>query len=295
MAGETRRGRPGHARLRAARAWRGPAVVRSPAPAGIEPPPRGRVRLAVGVALLVVLCAAVLHTRPFLLRRLSVSGVRQVTSAEVEADLALPAGTYTWQLRPWVLARRLRADPLIAHASFRILWPDGLAVRITERVPAALLLDGNDAWEVTAGGRLLRALADPTGSTQVAAPGLPAHLPMITGVPLAAPTAGEVVQAAALRQALAVTRGLGGTVGAQVAEIVVRGNGDVAVRTASGLLADFGDGSQAALKTGELLGILACAQREGVTLTAIDLAAASTPAVQTAPGGPAWKACPSVP
>ncbi len=249
----------------------------------------------MAAALLVAAVAGVLHTRPFLLSRLVITGLRQATPAEVEADLALPEGSYTWQLRTWVLARRIEADPLISHASFRILWPNGLLVAVTERTPAALLQDGGTAWEVTAGGLLLRALPDQGGAAHVTAQGLPPELPLIAGVHLTAPTAGTVVPGPAVRRALRVAQALGGTVGKQISEVTVDAAGSVGVLTSGGVPADYGNGAQASLKTEELLGILSCARSGGVTLTAIDLAAPLTPAVRTKAGGASWKPCPLPP
>jgi len=256
--------------------------------------PRGRLRLALGAAALVALGAAILHTRPFLLNRLVITGLRQATPAEVEADLALPEGTYTWQLRSWVLARRLADDPLIAHASFRLLWPGGLAVAVTERIPAALLQDGQTAWEVTAGGLLLRALPDQGASPRVTAPGLPPDLPMIVGAQLAAPVAGTDAAAPSVLRGIRVAEALGGAVGTDIAEVTVSAE-SVGVLTSTGVPVSYGDGAQAALKTEELLGIIACAHSAGVHLTSVDLSAPQTPAVTTKPGSPAWQSCPASP
>lgn len=285
--------RRGSTRLRAARAWSGaaPPAPRRRSVGPVEPVPPGRLRLALLCAAALAGLALVLHTRTFLLSRLVVTGLHQVTPAEVEADLALPAGTYIWQLRPWVLARRLAHDPLIARASFRPLWPDGLAVAVRERVPVALLQDGQTEWEVSAGARLLRALAVPAGGAAPTAPGLPPDLPVVAGVTLPNPVAGSRVASAAVLAALQVARAIGGAAGRQVAEVTVSAQG-VGVLTTTGVPVNYGDGGQAALKTGELLGILSCAAGAGVKLAAVDLSAPATPAVTTQSGSAPWPACP---
>lgn len=254
-------------------------------------PPRGRLWRALVVAVLLAGGAALLHTRPFLLTRLSVHGLHQVTVAEVEANLALPPGTYTWQIRPWVLTRRLAADPLVRASSIHLLWPDGVTIALTERVPSALVLDGLSAWEIDATGRLLRALADETGAAHLTAPGLPVGLPVISGASLATPQAGRPVENPVVLAALAVAETLGGTVGRQVALVTVAPDGAIGVRTGGGVPVNYGNGASAATKTQELLGILECAQTLGAAVAAIDLSAPLTPAVRIQPGSPPWRSC----
>jgi cell division protein FtsQ len=252
----------------------------------MEPLPRGRLALAAAAAALVGLGALALHTRTFLLKYLVVTGARQLSAAEVEADLALSPGVYTWQLRPWVLTRALSHDPLIAKARVRLVWPDRLEVEVTERLPVALLLDGQTAWEVDAAQRLLRALPDQDGTTAVTVPGLGVRLPVIVGLHLPAPAAGEVLSLPVLARALAVAQSLGGTVGRDIAEVTVAGDGSVGVLTAQGVPVAYGDGSDAPVKTRTLLGILAAARAQGVRLASCDVSAPATPVCRYQPGSP---------
>jgi hypothetical protein len=258
--------------------------------------PRGRLRWAVvGLALGGCLALA-LHTRPFLLTEIRVVGLRQLTPAEVEVDLALPPGTYTWQVRPWVVVRRLERDPLVAAARAWLIWPHGLGVAVRERIPVALVTVPGGAWEVDADGRLLRFFPQPGGALwepplQGAWPGPPSGLLTITGLVLRDPVPGQRAHAPGLAESLAVVRGLGGAA-RLVASVRWQGHA-VWVLLRGGPTVDFGDGAAARRKTEVLLGILATARREGVRLAAVDVSAPDTPAVTLAPGSPPLVAPPS--
>lgn len=275
--------------------------------------------------------ALVLHTRSFLLTHIQVSGLRQVTPAEIDVDLRLPMDTFTWQLRPWVLTRRLLTDPMIAAARVWVHWPNTLIVAIRERLPAALLaMPGGGRWEVDAHGRLLRylpptglaglgaGLAGPTAGLVGAAKGaggqgaaigarhgtkagqrpvvaherttrkdrgIPADVPLIEGVALSDPVAGQPAQGQGLHQTLVAADGLGSIAAGLMTSIGWSGK-QVILRTVSGLTVDFGDGSDARGKLAILLGILKVAQREKVRLAAVDLSAPVTPAVTLQAGSP---------
>jgi cell division protein FtsQ len=272
--------------LRAAPRQRSRPFGPGAAAAGAEPPdsvPRSHLGLAAALAGLVAAAALGLHTRPFLLSHLRVTGMRQVTPAEVEADLALPAGTYSWQVRPWILQARLERDPLVRRARVSILWPNGLQVALVERVPAALILSGSQAWEVDAAGRLLRALPGAQAAQPV--PGLGRPLPPIVGVALPDPQPGQVVRSAVLGRALAVAAALGGTFPGQVAEVTAAADGSVGLRLRSGVSVIYGDGSDARLKTEELLGALAYFRQHGEAVTACDVSSTRTPACTLAGTG----------
>lgn len=276
--------RPGNARMPA----------RGLPAAGPPDAPRPRGRLLVGLLLAAGVGGAALglHTRPFLLHHLRISGLRQMTPAEVEVDLHLPPGTYTWQLRPWVMVWRLRQDPLVASARAWLIWPDTLAIDVRERIPVALIAGPGGPWEVDAHGLLLRqlpsggALPPWTAPPPLRLPGLPPGLPWIVGVSLQDPVAGRPAKAPGLRQALGVVLGLGAEGRRAVADIFWSPRGTVGVRTRQGLDADYGDGGQARRKTEVLLGILRMAREEHVRLASVDVSAPDTPAARLLPGSP---------
>jgi len=251
---------------------------------GLAPVPVGRLRAGLLLGVLIVAGVLALHTRTFLLTRLVLSGLRQVSAEEVESDLGLPPQAYSWQVRPWVLRARLLRDPLIEAAQVRTAWPDGLAVRVVERLPVALLLDGQVAWEVDASGRLLRALPDENEALALAVPGLGVPLPMVVGLGLVDPQPGQVVQLVVLQRALAVAGSLGGDAGTQILDVTVALDGTVGVTAAGGVAVNYGDGSAAAQKTAELLGALTYFRGLGETLASCDVSSTVTPACRTAAG-----------
>ncbi len=247
--------------------------------------PRGRLLIAAVFGAGCAVAALGLHTRTFLLRHLEVTGLRQATVSEVTADLALPRVTYTWQLRSWVLQRRLLRDPMIAAAQVKVHWPGGLAIAVRERIPAALYVAGGQAWEVDASGRLLRALSDPSNALAVHAAGLPSRVPVVQGASLKRPVPGAAARGTGVAAALGVARSLGAAFGKEISVVTVSSGGVVGVRTVGGVAVDYGNGTQPRRKTRILLGILqAAAQQPGVKLASIDLRSLVTPAVGLAAG-----------
>ncbi|MEW6543513.1 MAG: FtsQ-type POTRA domain-containing protein [Nitrospirota bacterium] len=106
------------------------------------------------------------------IREVTVTGIRQVTRAEVLERLALAPGETQWSVRPQVLATRLEVHPWIKRAVVSRSLPHGLDVAIVERQPAAVL---------RAPG--LRLLLDGEGSVlTVLSPGEDPGLPLLVGV-----------------------------------------------------------------------------------------------------------------
>lgn len=73
------------------------------------------------------------------IREVTVTGIKQVTRAEVLERLALEPGEPQWSVHPQALAANLEAHPWIKQAAVSRSLPHGLAVAIVERQPAAVL------------------------------------------------------------------------------------------------------------------------------------------------------------
>ncbi len=248
--------------------------------------PGGRLRSALVVAVLTTLACLGLHTRPFLLQRLVITGLHQASPAEVRAALALPRNTYTWQVRPWTVDRRLRRDPLLASAHASYLWPDGLRIAVVERRPVAALVEGQTAWELDGSGLVLRALPDAAPHGPLEVPGLGIPVPVILGVTGSNPIPGEVLRGQQVARALEVAGGLGGAVGSTVGAITVSASATVGVLTLDGLPVNYGDGADAREKTAILLGVLAALGSQRSSVASIDLASTATPALKLVAGAP---------
>lgn len=269
------------ARRRAERAWAGQVPQPTPSVA-----PSGRRLLG---ALLACAClgagALLAHTQPFLLRRLAISGLQQASAAEIRADLELPAGAYTWQLRPWTLTRRLRRDPLIASARVGYLGLDGLSITVREREPVVGFLQSGTLWEVDAAGTVLRGLAASSTRGPVTIPGLGVPIAVVVGAQLGTVAPGERISAPGPLQAMQVAEALGGSVTTTAGTVVVSGN-RIGVLTLGGIPVDFGDGSAARRKAQILQGILQAIGGQGAEVTAIDLSSVITPSLTLRPGSP---------
>ncbi len=277
--------RRGAARRRAERAWsrRAPAAADRAAPPGRT---RRRLLGLVVVAAAVALATVVLHSRPFQLRHLVISGLEQASAAEVRADLQLPAGVYTWQLRPWTLARRLVRDPLIASARVRYLGTGTLSITIREHVPVVGVLQGTTLWELDRAGVVLRALPDPGGKGPVTVPGLGIPIAAVVGDQLGTVAPGDTLRSAAVQLGVHVAQSLGGAVASTAGTISLNGTGQVTVLTSGGIPVNYGDGLDARHKTAILLGILQSLGAQQSDVASIDLAAVATPALTLKPGSP---------
>jgi cell division protein FtsQ len=252
---------------------------------GLARIPRGWLVAAV---LLAALAYAGLHTSVFLVRQVRVTGLVQLTEADVVDAAAILPGTYLWQVRPWTVARRLSALPLLAAVRVRLLWPDAVRLEVTERQPAVLLDVGESAdLEVDAAGRVI-ALAAPPGQRVSAGLLPPPRVPLVRGVTAAAGAQpGQVLHDPALANAIAVAEGLGVQGQALLGTLSVDDRGEVTAELASGLRVRFGDGSQARQKTELLLGLLRVIAARGMKVDEIDLASPAAPSVHVVTPEPA--------
>ncbi len=245
----------------------------------------GRGWLAAG-ALLAALAYAGLHTSTFMVRRVSVTGLVQLSQAQVAAAADILPGTYLWQVRPWTVERHLASLALLRSTHVRLLWPNTIAISVSERQPVALLDVGESAdLEVDARGRVI-ALAAPPGE---AATGdlLPTpHVPVVHGVTAAAGARpGQVLTDPALGDALQVAEGLGAQGQSLLGSLSVDPQGLVTAQLSSGLQVQFGDGSHARQKTEILLGLLRTIAARNMHADAINLTSTTAPSVHlvTAP------------
>jgi cell division septal protein FtsQ len=93
----------------------------------------------------------------FALTRFDVSGNARARTEEILAVLAPWKGRNLLALDLEPLASRLGAHPWIERVTLAKRFPDGLAVRVTERRAVALYREGERFWWVGADGRLVAA------------------------------------------------------------------------------------------------------------------------------------------
>jgi hypothetical protein len=103
--------------------------------------PLALLAFAAGIAASEPLFGRAATARPdvFALRRLAVAGAVRLSASEVSATLGL-AGPALAAATPESVAARLVEHPWIAQARAARVSPDTIAVRIVERVPAAIWL-----------------------------------------------------------------------------------------------------------------------------------------------------------
>lgn len=167
---------------------RSPKASRPPAP---RPRRRRRRSWAAPLVPLAVLCLAleigsVLLWSPKLqVHRVLVEGNR-VARAEALLDrLDVPCGTPLIEVSRSVLEKKLLAEPSVARADVETRWPDEVAIRITERIPAWNVKTSSGWVQADAKGVVFKNVFSPTPSlpTLVLArdnPGLGETLPSAT-------------------------------------------------------------------------------------------------------------------
>jgi cell division protein FtsQ len=92
--------------------------------------------IVVGVAW------ALLGSRFFVVRSVQVTGLHRVTREQVVAAAAIPVGLPLIRINDGAVSRRVDAITQVEAARITRSWPDGIAIRITERTPALAIADG---------------------------------------------------------------------------------------------------------------------------------------------------------
>lgn len=169
-----------------------------------------RLRAAVAATMLVAAgwgAAALYRSDLFSVERVEVAGNVRMSAEEVRAIAAVPAGATLLRFPGGEVAARLEADPRVASAEVSRRFPDGMVLRLTERVPAALVDDGKRTfWLVDADGFVMgRRSTEET-----------AALPVIRDIERLEVAAGERTGTEALLNALMVLAGLSPDLRSQV-------------------------------------------------------------------------------
>lgn len=103
-----------------------------------------RVLLVLGLAAVVALGVVGWRWQATLpLGGIDVAGVVHADTAAVLDLAAVPDSAMLFSLDPAILEDRVRRHPWVAEASVTRWMTGTLGIRVTERVPAALVLDGN--------------------------------------------------------------------------------------------------------------------------------------------------------
>ncbi|NNF59653.1 MAG: FtsQ-type POTRA domain-containing protein [Rhodothermaceae bacterium] len=190
---------------------------------------RGRLvrRLVLGSAVIGILAMAALAWRwqaTLPLRGVAVEGFVRADSAEVVRMAAVESDTVAvplFALDPDLIADRVRRAPWVRDARVRRLPTGTLAIRVEERTPVALVLDGS--------GRPSHYL-DAEGFSLPLRAHDPFDVPLLRGtVPTSHPT--QPVESEALRELLTALASLDDETDALVSEITLGAGGDAVLRT----------------------------------------------------------------
>lgn len=101
---------------------------------------------------------ALLQNHFFDAKRISVAGNQRLTDQQVLAQAGLKTGVNILSVNLSLARNRIEAHPWIADAELHREWPDGIAVRIREEQPVAVVVI-DKAWLVNAEGRLFKEAA----------------------------------------------------------------------------------------------------------------------------------------
>jgi cell division protein FtsQ len=156
----------------------GPGATADVAPPAASPPGRARRRnrwrtrffALAGVAVIAAVAWVLLGDRVFVVRSVTVTGTRLVSTSQVITAADVPLGTPLSRVNAGAVTRRVEAIRQVAAATVTVDWPDHVAIAVTERVPVM-------AVRMAAGGY---DLVDPSGVIVRIAAAKPAGLPLFT-------------------------------------------------------------------------------------------------------------------
>jgi cell division protein FtsQ len=134
----------------------------------IRTPWRAAFFVLAGVGIVAGVAWALLGSRLFVVRSVTVTGEHLVTSAQVVAAADVPLGTSLIGVDAGQVARRVEGIRQVASVTVSKDWPDHLTITVRERVPVV-------AVRMAAGGY---DLVDPAGVLVVWSRTRPARLPL---------------------------------------------------------------------------------------------------------------------
>ena len=218
------------------------------------------------VAIAAAVIGYLLASRPELrVHSIAVSGNRVVDPRTVITRAAIPLEANVWFLNTGAIAKRIETIPYVATASVHRHLLANIELAITERVPVACVVAGDEGYTIDAQLRVL-------------AHGCPGALPRYVVSLAAPPKDGDFLppdEAGRLRNDDAALAGAG----IAVRELSFDRFGSLDATTATGLALQLGDDSDLASKARLIGPILESTQKRLHNVRGIDLRAPSTPIV----------------
>jgi cell division protein FtsQ len=168
-----------------------------------------RLRIAAVVAVVVLViggCIALSRLPLFPVRRVEVVGTSRIPTERILALAQVPADATLINFPADAVAERVAKEPWVASVTVSRVFPDGMRIRVTERVPVAVVDAGKVFWLVDSGGTII---AKPSGNET-------ATLCSIRDVPGLDPAPGRKTTSEPLLNALKVFEGIQRDLAAQV-------------------------------------------------------------------------------
>ena len=193
--------------------------------------------LVLVAAVLVLLYAAARFSSLFALEKIELTGGRPAAREEVRAALRPLLGESLVALDRADLRRKLEALPAVRSARIDRAFPHTLRIAIVHERPLAVVQGGEDAWLVSAQGRVIRAV-DPERARK---------RPVVQADPGSSFAPGAIVQAEDVRTSLEALRRLPRSFPDRVESASATG-GAVTLILARGLEVRLGQARSLALK-----------------------------------------------
>jgi len=133
-------------------------------------PWRTRFVALAAVAVVAVVAWVLLGDRVFIVRSVTVSGTRLVSTAAVIDAADVPLGTPLSRVNAGAVTQRVEGIRQVASATVTLDWPDHVAITVTERVPVLAVRMADGRYDQV----------DPSGVIVLNTAARPAALPLLT-------------------------------------------------------------------------------------------------------------------
>jgi cell division protein FtsQ len=224
-----------------------------------------RWAIAGGAAVVIAVLALSLTATPlFHAKAIRVEGERRLSERQVRRAAGVDGQTNVFSLDEGAVSRRLERNPWILDVMVTTSLPSTVQIRVTERVPVALV-DGDDGVVFVAGDGSILGRATGAALPQIRPP------EVAVGQPQAAVSAPMLVAAAN------AAAEFGATLRPQIETIVVQPDGTLILELRDGVTVTYGGASDLAAKAEALRAILDHASEEERDLISIDLRTPSAP------------------
>lgn len=195
-----------------------------------------------GAGVVAAVAWALLGSRLFVVRSVTVSGTGLVPASEVVAFADVPLGTPLSRVNTAAVARRVENIEQVASASVSRSWPDGIDIAVRERRPAVAVRMAGGGYDLVDGAGVIVRWSSAKPST------LPVYATSVTGSALR----GDARLAAAVAVLGELPKWLSGSVASVSAAGTATAAGPVTLELSDHKTVVWGGTDRAAAKAREL-------------------------------------------